>query len=117
MFNAVDDPASVQRIPMAGLVSVQDRRARHHLLGDIDALSFVTGKRTSGYDPCAGARAKGLLMAELKRRNVGYRELAEKLTAAGSPETERNIANKISRGGFTAAFLLQCLHAIGVKEV
>ncbi|TWB21176.1 hypothetical protein FBZ89_10545 [Nitrospirillum amazonense] len=57
-------------------------------------------------------RAKALLKAELKRRNVGYRELAEKLTAMGIPETERNIANKISRGGFTAAFLLQCLSAI-----
>lgn len=57
--------------------------------------------------------AKSVLKAELKRRNVGYRELAEKLTAMGIPETERNIANKISRGGFTAAFFLQCLKAIG----
>ena len=57
--------------------------------------------------------AKSLLKAELKRRNVGYRELAEKLTAMGIPETERNIANKISRGGFTAAFFLQCLSAVG----
>lgn len=58
-------------------------------------------------------RAKNLLKAELKRRGVGYRELAEKLTAQGTPETERNLANKISRGGFTAAFLIQCLTAIG----
>jgi hypothetical protein len=57
--------------------------------------------------------AKALLKAELKRRSVGYRQLAELLTAMGSPETERNIANKISRGGFTAAFFLQCLKAIG----
>ncbi|MEI7712418.1 MAG: DUF6471 domain-containing protein [Rhodospirillales bacterium] len=59
------------------------------------------------------ARVKGLLRAELKRRNLGYRELAEKLTAMGIPESERNIANKISRGGFTAVFLVQCLEAIG----
>ena len=58
-------------------------------------------------------RVKGLLKAELKRRNLGYRELAEKLTAMGIPETERNLANKISRGGFTAAFFVQCLVAIG----
>jgi hypothetical protein len=57
--------------------------------------------------------AKALLKAELKRRNVGYRELADKLTAMGIPESERNIANKISRGGFTAAFFLQCLEAVG----
>ncbi|MDF3813983.1 DUF6471 domain-containing protein [Rhodopseudomonas sp. BAL398] len=62
-------------------------------------------------------RAKGVLKAELKRRNVGYRELAEKLTAMGTPETERNIANKISRGGFTAAFLLQCLEAVGCRSL
>ena len=62
-------------------------------------------------------RAKGLLKAELKRRNVGYRELADKLTAAGSPESERNLANKISRGGFTAAFFLQCLSAIGCQTI
>lgn len=63
------------------------------------------------------AYTKGLLKAELKRRNVGYRELAEKLTAMGVPESERNLANKISRGGFTAAFFVQCLTAIGATTV
>jgi hypothetical protein len=58
------------------------------------------------------ARVKGLLKAELKRRNLGYRELAERLGALGIHETERNIANKISRGGFTAVFFVQCLIAI-----
>ncbi len=62
-------------------------------------------------------KAKNLLKAELKRRGVGYRELAEKLTAMGTPETERNIANKISRGGFTAAFFIQCLIAIGCQTL
>ena len=62
-------------------------------------------------------RVKNLLKAELKRRNVGYRELAEKLTDMGIPETERNIANKISRGGFTAVFLVQCLEAIGCRSL
>ncbi len=62
-------------------------------------------------------RVKGLLKAELKKRGFGYRELAEKLTAMGIPETERNIANKISRGGFTAVFFVQCLEAIGAREV
>lgn len=62
-------------------------------------------------------RAKNLLKAELKRRGVSYRELAEKLTAMGIPESERNIANKISRGGFTAAFMLQCLAAVGAATI
>ena len=59
------------------------------------------------------AHVKGLLKAELKRRHVGYRDLAEKLGELGIHETEANIANKISRGGFTAVFLIQCLQAIG----
>lgn len=37
--------------------------------------------------------------------------------AMGTPETDRNIANKTSRGGFTAAFFLQCLKAIGVNTL
>jgi len=63
------------------------------------------------------AHVKGLLKAELKRRHVGYRELAEKLGALGIHETEANIANKISRGGFTAVFLIQCLTAIGATTI
>jgi hypothetical protein len=62
-------------------------------------------------------KAKALLKSELKRRNVAYRDLADKLTAMGIPENERNIANKISRGGFTAAFFLQCLSAIGCQSL
>jgi hypothetical protein len=53
----------------------------------------------------------------LNRRNIGFRELAGRLTAMGTPETDRNIANKIIRGGFTAAFFLQCLSAIGCQTV
>jgi hypothetical protein len=62
-------------------------------------------------------RAKNLLKAELKRKGVTYAQLAEKLAVLGIQENERNLNNKISRGGFTAAFMLQCLEAIDVKEV
>jgi hypothetical protein len=62
-------------------------------------------------------RVKGLLKAELKRRNVSYKMLAQKLAALGVHETEQNIANKISRGGFSAVFLVQCLDAIGCKNL
>ncbi|MBC8158705.1 MAG: hypothetical protein ISR44_06445 [Rhodospirillales bacterium] len=63
------------------------------------------------------ARVKGILKAELKRRNIGYKELAERLEAMGIHESERNINNKISRGGFTAVFFVQCLTAIGCDSV
>lgn len=61
--------------------------------------------------------AKGVLKAELKRRNLTYRDLADLLTKAGHPENERNLTNKIARGTFTAAFLLQCLRVIGCETV
>ena len=60
-------------------------------------------------------RARGLLKAELKRRNLSYKDLAERLTAAGTAEAEPNIANKLSRGGFSAAYFLKCLEVIGCK--
>lgn len=60
-------------------------------------------------------KAKNLLKAELKRRGITYAQLAEKLSAIGVHENERNLNNKISRGGFTAAFLIQCLEAIGAN--
>lgn len=64
-----------------------------------------------------GGASKSILKAELKRGNIGCRELAERLTAMRTPETDRNIANKISRGGFTAACFIECLVAIGVQTL
>lgn len=61
--------------------------------------------------------AKNLLKGELKRRGVTYAQLAEKLAAIGVQENERNLNNKISRGGFSAAFLLQCLSALGCSSL
>ncbi|MFN3574588.1 MAG: DUF6471 domain-containing protein [Phenylobacterium sp.] len=57
--------------------------------------------------------AKGLLKAELKRRNMTYAGLVDALRDVGVNETEANLRNKISRGNFSAAFFLQALDAIG----
>lgn len=62
-------------------------------------------------------RAKNILKSELKRRGITYAALAERLKANGANESERNIANKISRGSFTAAFFMMCMDAIGVRQV
>lgn len=62
-------------------------------------------------------RAKGLLKSEIKRRNLTYAQVVEKLNAMGVKEDERNFRNKVARGKFTAAFLLQCLAAIGAEQV
>lgn len=62
-------------------------------------------------------KAKNILKAELKRRGITYAQLAEKLKAFGATENERNLANKISRGSFTAAFFMMCMDAIGANSV
>ncbi len=63
------------------------------------------------------AKVKGLLKAELKRRDLSYADLADKLAAIGVKESQRNISNKISRGTFTAIFFVQCMEAIGCKTI
>ena len=62
-------------------------------------------------------KAKNILKGELKRRGLTYADLVQRLASIGVAETERNIANKISRGGFTAAFFIQCLEAMGADSL
>lgn len=57
--------------------------------------------------------AKGMIKAEMKRRNWSYSDLVEALDAVGVKESEANLRNKISRGNFSAVFMLQTLDAIG----
>jgi hypothetical protein len=63
------------------------------------------------------AKVKRLLKAELSRAGISYRELAERLRAIGVDENERNLANKIARGGFSAAFFFQCMEAIHCRTI
>jgi hypothetical protein len=62
-------------------------------------------------------RAKRFLKAELKRADVGYRELAERLKPLGLAESEASIASKLSRGTFAATFFLAALCAIKCDAV
>ena len=48
---------------------------------------------------------------------MNYDQLAKKLAAIGVKESARNFASKISRDGFTAGFMIQCLEAIGAKSL
>lgn len=63
------------------------------------------------------AKARGLIRAEMAGKNVTYSQLVERLESLGVSEDERNLRNKVSRGKFTAAFMLQCLAALGVSSV
>lgn len=62
-------------------------------------------------------KVKGILKAELSRKNVSYKKLALKLNAIGVEETAENINNKINRGKFSAVFLIQCLSVIGITNI
>ena len=46
-----------------------------------------------------------------------YSQLVEKLAEIAVDENEVNICNKLARGKFSAAFLLQCCEAIDVKDL
>ena len=63
------------------------------------------------------AQAKGLIRAELKRRDMGYADLAKRMEAIGLKVNDRTIANKIATGSFSAVFFLQCMEAMGVKNL
>jgi len=61
----------------------------------------------SGYSEDQWAdQAKRFFKAELKRADVTYDDLAARLSKIGLSETKASVANKISRGTFSAAFLL-----------
>ncbi len=62
-------------------------------------------------------KAANILKAELKRKGVTYAQLIEKLEAIGISEKEVNVRNKLSRGKFSAAFMLQCLSVIGTEHL
>lgn len=58
------------------------------------------------------AKAANILKAELKRQGVTYAQLADRIG-----DKEVNIRNKLSRGKFSAAFMMQCLSVIDVREI
>lgn len=57
-------------------------------------------------------KATNLLKSELKRKGVTYLQLSEMIG-----EKEVNIRNKLSRGKFSAAFLLNCLDCLGLRQL
>ncbi len=62
-------------------------------------------------------KAKGIIRGEMARRGVTYAQLVERLAEIGVDENERNLRNKVSRGKFTAGFLLQCLSAMEIDNL
>lgn len=63
-------------------------------------------------------RASRFLKAELKRADVTYAELAQRLAKHGlKSETADSIKAKLARGTFAATFFLACLAALEMEGV
>ena len=61
-------------------------------------------------------RATRFIKAELKRAGIGYRELAQRLNEHGlDGETEDSIASKLTRGTYSATWLLAVLAVLGLE--
>jgi hypothetical protein len=53
----------------------------------------------------------------LKRKGVTYVKLVERISAIGISEKERNVAIRLSREKFSAAFVLQCQTTIETEHL
>ena len=62
-------------------------------------------------------KAKLLLKSELIKRGVTNADLVTLLNEIGIEETKASVDSKISRGSFSATFLLQSLSAIGCRKL
>ncbi|MCP4178943.1 MAG: hypothetical protein GY756_14375 [bacterium] len=58
-----------------------------------------------------------LLKSEIKEAAIGYSELSEKLRTIGVTQSSGNISRKINNGGFSTAFLIQCLYVLKVNDL
>jgi uncharacterized protein DUF6471 len=81
------------------------------------SLRIIIGGRMDKVSLAFQDKAKGILRAEIKRRNLNYEDLAKMLAEKGVEDNARNLSNKIARGAFTAGFFVMCLDAIGVHHV
>ena len=117
-YNAVSQDYTLA----AGGVNMWARRDEFHFVWKRLRGDFILQARLEllgqGADP---HRKLGLIARSSLDEDAAYADAAvhgDGLTSlqfrrTRGADTERNLANKISRGGFTAAFFLQCLSAIG----
>ncbi len=63
------------------------------------------------------ARAKSIIKELREEKDLSYKELARRLEAQGVVIDDRVLINRINRGGFSFAFALQLLAAMGAESV
>ena len=69
-------------------------------------------KKTSWED-----RVRLFLKAQIKRADITYEELAERLKDHGITETGAGIANKLARGTFAATYFFAIVAALGIENI
>src|SRR6266513_2786752 len=84
----------------------------------LDALTRIEG----GMDIATAERElvermARFVKAELKRVDLTYEQLADRLREMGHNETKISVANKINRGTFPATFFVAVMRAIGRENV
>jgi hypothetical protein len=61
---------------------------------------------------------KSALRSEMVKRNISYAELAKRLSLQFElAEDEHVLRNRVARGRFSAAFLVQCLAVMGCHSL
>ena len=108
------------------LTDAPDDRERAVIM---DGLRDYNEAQAGGSDACPLAilvrdpeaeiaeRAARFIKAELKRADITYEELAERLKEHGLSETRDSIAAKLKRGTFAATFFLAVMAAIGRERI
>ncbi|NIZ12712.1 DUF6471 domain-containing protein [Phaeobacter sp. HF9A] len=60
-------------------------------------------------------KAREMVREAMRSKGVTVDQLTARLSAIGVDMSSGGVANKISRGGFSSAFLLQCLAAMDLE--
>lgn len=60
-------------------------------------------------------KAREMVREAMRSKGVTVDQLTARLAAIGVDMSSGGVANKISRGGFSSAFLLQCLAAMDLE--
>lgn len=60
-------------------------------------------------------KAKNMVREAMKAKGVSVDQLTARLALIGVDMSSGGVANKISRGGFSSAFLLQCFAAMDLE--
>lgn len=77
----------------------------------------ATSKRKPDVPPTRYEReATELLRMELYRRRIGFKDLSKGLKRLGEAMPSSSLANRVNRGKFTVAFVVQCMHAMNMRD-